>query len=56
MIAEQNLNQSELFKKLDKTEHRLIQAYRSGQAEDIICALKVCGSLPAHWPEHPDRH
>lgn len=41
---------------LDEVERRLIQTYRSGNAEEIICALKACGSLPAHWPEHPDRH
>ena len=56
MIAEDNLNQNEVLNGLDKTEQRLIQAYRNGQAEEIICALEACGSLPAHWPEHPDRH
>lgn len=56
MIAEQNLNQNEVLNGLDKTEQRLVQAYCNGQAEEIICALKACGSLPAHWPEHLDRH
>ncbi len=56
MIAEDNLNQNELLNGLDKTEHCLVQTYRNRQAEEIICVLKACGSLPAHWPEHPDRH
>lgn len=56
MIAEQNLNQNEVLNDLDKTEQRLVQAYRNGQAGEIICALKAYGLLPAHWPEHPDRH
>lgn len=56
MMVEQSLNQSEVLSDLNKIEHCLVQAYRNGQADEIICALKVCGSLPAHWPEHPDRH
>lgn len=46
----------ELFCELTEAERRLILAYRTGNAEEIISALKACGSLPAHWPEHPDRH
>lgn len=56
MMVEQNLNQSEVRSNLSEIEHCLVQSYRNGQAEEIICALKACGSLPAHWPEHPDRH
>lgn len=56
MIAEQNLKQNEALNGLEKTEQLLVQAYRCGYAADIICALKACGSLPAHWPERPDRH
>lgn len=56
MMVEQNLNQSEVLNDLNEIEQRLVQAYRNGQAKEIICVLKACGSLPAHWPEHPDRH
>lgn len=56
MMVEQNLNQSEVLSNLSEIEHCLVQSYRNGQAKEIICALKACESLPAHWPEHPDRH
>ena len=55
MMVKQKLNPRDLLE-LDKTEQLLVQAYRCGYAADIICALKACGSLPAHWPERPDRH
>lgn len=55
-MSNQNQIQNELFCELDEVERRLVQTYRSGRAEEIISALKECGLLPAHWPEHPDRH
>lgn len=56
MAVKQTIKKGESLRDLDETEYRLVQTYRSGRAEDIIRALKACGSLPAHWPEHPDRH
>lgn len=55
-MSNQNQIHNELFCELDEVERRLVQTYRSGRAEEIISALKECGLLPAHWPEHPDRH
>ena len=56
MMQEQTENRSELLYELNETERRLVLAYRSSNIEEIICALKECGSLPAHWPGPPDRH
>lgn len=55
-MSNQNQIHSELLCELDEVERHLVQIYRSGHAEEIISALKECGSLPAHWPEHPDKH
>ena len=56
MRLNQTENQSEMLHELSEDERRLILAYRSRDIEKIIYALKACGSLPAHWPEHPDKH
>lgn len=55
-MLKQDENRVELLHELSEDESRLILAYRSGDAEKIICALKACGSLPAHWPGRPDKH
>ena len=54
-MPNQNQTYGEVLCDLNEEERRLVQAYRNGNAEKIISALKECGSLPVHWPEHPDR-
>ena len=55
MMLKQAQNQDELRHELKEDERRLLEEFRAGRAEEIICLLKACGSLPAHWPERPDR-
>lgn len=55
-MLKQNQNRVELLCELKEDERRLLEEFRAGRAEEIICLLKECGSLPAHWPERPDKH
>lgn len=55
-MLKQYQNHVELLCELKEDERRLLEEFRAGRAGEIICLLKECGSLPAHWPEHLDTH